>query len=112
MQHNHFNTNTKVWLDVETQQMAILRRSPSHLQWEQKLVSQIIKTVCVNAYISWVMFFLRDILTFPDTFKGLNKYRNALKRVQCIAYYMLKVVQDILICAQTLSSAEETTDVV
>ena len=50
-----FYSKTKAGVYGATQQRAILRSSTSHFQWEQKLVSQILKTIAINSFIGWRM---------------------------------------------------------
>lgn len=45
-------SKTKSGVDGATHQRAIICSSTSHFQWEHKLVSQIVKTVSVNSFLS------------------------------------------------------------
>ena len=48
-------SKTKCGVDGSAQARAILRSSTSSLKWEQKIVSQTIKTLAINAFIAWRM---------------------------------------------------------
>lgn len=100
-----FYSKTKGGVDGATQQRAILRSATSHLQWEQKLVSQVLKTVSINAFIAWRIFERRDLLQNLGEFKSLERYRNALNKVQSTADFMLDSALDLLAHAQSIGAA-------
>lgn len=64
-----FYSKTKTDVDGVTQLRAILRSPTSSLQWEEKLVCEILKTVELNVFIAHQMYERRDILFSIDTFK-------------------------------------------
>lgn len=97
-----FYSKTKGGVDGATQQRAILRSSTSHLAWEQKLVSQVLKTVSLNAFFAWRIFERRDLLLTMEDFKNLECFRNAVNKVQSTADFMLDAALEILAHASAL----------
>lgn len=102
-----FYSKTKGGVDGATQQRAILRSATSHFAWEQKLVTQVLKTVCVNAFLAWRIFERRDLLQRVEDFKSLDSFRNALNKVQSTADFMIDASLDLLSHAKTLGAEEE-----
>ena len=74
-------SKTKGGVDGATQERAMLRSSTSHFKWEQKLISQTIKTLAINGFIALSIFQRRDLLEDGASFRSLNSYRNALNVV-------------------------------
>jgi hypothetical protein len=58
-----FYSKTKGGVDGATQARALLRSQTSHMQWEPKLIVQVLKTVVVNAFIAWRMDSRQDLVT-------------------------------------------------
>ena len=73
---------TKGGVDGNTQMRALLRCPSDTLRWEQKVVTQLFKSVTVNAWIAWRQIQKQDLLDTRELFKGLEQYRNALNRVE------------------------------
>lgn len=73
-----FYSKMKGGVDSARQHRAILRSGPSHFKWEQKIVSQTIKNVVFNSFISWRMFTRQDLLQSSQTLKSLDNYRMLL----------------------------------
>lgn len=96
-----FYSKTRGGVDGATQQRAVLRSSGSHMQWEQKLICQVLKTVAINAFIAWRVFERRDLLQSTSEFRSLDAYRNNLNKVQSTADFMLDAALDLLYNAQT-----------
>ena len=48
-----FYSKTKGGVDGSAQYCAIMRSSTSKRKWEQKIVSQTLKTVCINSFFGW-----------------------------------------------------------
>lgn len=74
----------------------------SHLSWEQKIVSQGLKTVAINGFSAWRIYERRDILESDLAFKSIESWINALKKVQSTADFMIDAALDLLIHAQTV----------
>lgn len=103
-------SKTKGGMDGATQQRAVLRSPTSHLKWEPKIVSQLIKTVCVNAFISWRLHERRDLLESADKYKSLDGFRHMVNKVQSTADFMFDAAMDLLIHANSLLSIPCTED--
>lgn len=82
----------------------MLRSSNSHFKWEQKLVSQTIKTLAINAFITWRMFERQDLLESAETFCSLDSYRNVLNKVQATTDFMFHAATELLSYAETVCS--------
>lgn len=95
-------SKTKCGVDGATQQRAVLRSSTSSFKWEQKVVSQVLKTVAINGFFLWRIFQRRDLLESARSFKSLEKYRYQLNKVQGTADFMFDVSQELLSYAATL----------
>lgn len=76
-----FYSKTKGLVDGSTQQRALLRSATSHFRWEQKIVTEVLKTVCINAFFACRIFERRDLLERIEDFNNLESYLNALNKV-------------------------------
>lgn len=101
-----YYSKTKGGVDGATKQRAMLRSSTSHLKWEQKIVSQTLKTVAINAFLAWRMFKRQEILQSDTELKSLESFRNSLNRVQATADFMSDIATDLLNYASTLHDDE------
>lgn len=62
-------------------------RSPfSHFQWEQKVVSQTINNLALNAFIGWRMYEKSSLLDCADSFGSLYSFRNHLNSAKYINF--------------------------
>lgn len=57
-----FYSKATAGVDGAAQRRAIFRSFTSQFKWEQKLVSQVIKTIAVSAFVAWRMFERQDLL--------------------------------------------------
>ena len=103
-----FYSKTNGGVDGATQQRAVMRSSTSHLQCEQKLVSQVLKTLSVNAFVAWRIFERRDLLQSAEHFKSLESYRDALNRVEPTADFMLDTAVKLLLYARETNPHQPT----
>lgn len=78
-------------MDGATQQRAILRTSSTYLSWEQKVVTQILKTVSVNALIAWRINYSRSVLQDFQMFKSLPAFTNTMNFVESTANFTFNV---------------------
>lgn len=69
-----FYSETKGGVNGASQQRAILRSSTFHLQWKQKMVTQVLKTVTLNELFSWRIFTRRDLLQSAEDFESLESF--------------------------------------
>jgi len=98
-----FYSKTKGGVDGASEMRANLRSPSSHFQWEQKLVSQTIKTVAINAFIGWRIYERRGLLETSDMFGSLDSFRNQLNNVQATNSFMLDLSKELLSYAATLT---------
>lgn len=77
-----FYSKTTAGVDGATHYRAVMRSSTLHFKWEQKLVSKMLKTLAVNAFIAWRVFQRQELLQSDEEFKSLDKYRDGLNKIQ------------------------------
>lgn len=99
-------SKTKGGVDGSAQARAILRSSTSSLKWEQKVVSQTIKTLAINAFIAWRMDQKKELLETKETFQSLNFYRRSLNEVESLADFTYEVSRELLNYAKSLETSE------
>lgn len=99
-------SKTKGGVDGSAQARSILRCSTSSLQWEQKLVSQTLKSIAVNAFIAWRMAQKKELLISKEAFGSLDSYRDALNHVQPLADFIFDASQELLIYANKLEKSD------
>lgn len=68
-------------VDSSSQARSILRSSTSPFAWEQKIVSQTLKTIAANTIIAWHMSEKEQLLHNKEAFGSLDHYRNELNCV-------------------------------
>ena len=89
-------------MDRSTQARVILRSSTSSFQWEQKIVSQMLKTIAINAFIAWRMNTREALLRTSETFRSLGHYRSTLNNLQSLRHFIFEVSKELLSYANTL----------
>lgn len=89
-------SKTKGGVDGSAQMRSILRSSTSHLKWEQKIVTQVIKTVLVNSFISWRIYEQRQLLQSSQTFQSLDSFRHSLNTVQSLPDFIFDSCLELL----------------
>lgn len=77
-----FQSKKKAGFDRVTKLRAVVRSSTSHRQWVQNIVSQIMKTIALNAFLGWQMHERRKLLESFSLFHSLDSYSNLLSTVQ------------------------------
>jgi hypothetical protein len=92
-------SKTKGGVDGSAQARAILRSPTSSFKWEQKIVSQTMKTLCVNAFIAWRMLQMKSRLQTKESFQDLERFRSCLNSVQSLADFVLDASKELLIVA-------------
>ena len=80
----------------------MLRSSTSHFKWEQKFISQTIKTLAINGFIAWRILQRRNLLEDGASFRSLDSYRNALNMVQAMADFIHDVGIELFSYADTI----------
>lgn len=76
-----FYSRTKGGVDGSAQQRAILRSSTSSLKWQQKVVSQTLKTLAVNSFMAWRINQAATLLETQQSYGSLDKFRSSLNKV-------------------------------
>ena len=99
-------SKTKGGVDGSAQARAILRSSTPSFKWEQKIVSQTIKTLAVNSFIAWRMTQKRNLLESRVSFQGLNSYRNSLNTLESLADFIYEASRELLNYAQFTETLE------
>lgn len=97
-----FYSKTKGGVDGSAQARAVLRSPTSSLQWEQKIVTQTLKTIFINAFIAWRMCQKRSRLESKESFESLEKFRHSLNCVQSLADFSFDCAQGLLMYADQI----------
>jgi hypothetical protein len=92
-------SKTKGGVDGSAQAKAILRSPTSSFKREQKIVSQLMKTLCVNAFIAWRMLQMKSRLQTKELFQDLERFRSCINSVQSLADFELDASKELLIVA-------------
>ena len=100
-------SKTKGGVDGSAQARAILRSSTSSLKWEQKIVSQTIKTLAVNSFIAWRISEKKGMLESKEAFHSLDYFRDSLNALESLADFVCNVSSELLTYADKLRRAEE-----
>lgn len=103
-------SKTKGGVDGGTQYRAILRSPSSVLNWEQKIVSQTLKNLAVNAFIAWRMRQRSDLLESMDKFGGVDKFRTALNKVQSLGDFIFEVCPELLRHADRIATERDASE--
>ena len=90
--------------------MEMLRSSTSHFKWEQKLISQTIKTLAINEFIAWRIFQRRDLFEDRASFRSLDSYRIALNKVQAMAEFIHDVAIELLSYADKIQESRNKSE--
>ena len=71
-------------------------RSPTaSMQWEQKIVTQCLKTVLINAFISYRLLKAQHLLESSSSFKSLTAFRNALNAVESFPTFLFEASSEL-----------------
>jgi YqaJ-like viral recombinase domain len=95
-------SKTKGGVDGSAQARSILRSATSSLKWEQKVVTQTIKTLAVNSFVAWRMRQKRSLLESKESFQNVEYYRGCLNAVQSLADFVLDASKELAQRADTL----------
>lgn len=68
-------------VDSSTQHRTILQSASSHLGREQKLVCQVLKSVCANSFLAWRIFERRGLLRDAAFFNCLDSHRDVWNKM-------------------------------
>lgn len=60
------------------------------MQWEQKIVTQCLKTVTINAFIGFRLLKTKHLLESSSSFKSQNAFRNALSAVESFPTFLFE----------------------
>ena len=101
---------TKGGVNGNAQMRAILRCSTDTLKWEQKVVTQILKSITVNAWVAWRQLQRQDLLASSKNFKGLEQHRHAPNRVESLADFIYELTLELLAYAETLEKEDDRSD--
>ena len=90
-------------VDGNAKQRAILRCSTVTLKWEQKVVTQIFKSLAVNAWLAWRQLQKEDLLKSKESFKGLDQFRHSLNNIESFADFVFELIPELLTYAEKLA---------
>ena len=82
---------TKGGADGNAQMRAILRCPSDTLKWEQKVVTQVFKSITVNAWVACRQLQREDMLSTRESFKSLEQYRSSLNKVESLADFVSEI---------------------
>ena len=94
---------TKGGVDGNAQMRAVMRCSTDTIKWEQKIVTQVFKSIAVNAWVAWRQLAKEELLKSQESFKGLDAYRNALNKVESLAEFIFELTPELLTYAEHLN---------
>lgn len=103
-----FYLKTKEGGDSPAQQMSMLCISFSYRARKQNMVTQVLKTVIVIAFISWGIIQRCDLLQRFEIFKYLNGFRNALNKSQATSVFMLSASLDLFWHAKLMRTSKSS----
>lgn len=106
-----FYSKTKGGIDGSAQARAILRSSTSALSWEQKLVTQTLKTLLINAFkriiITWRISERRSLLQNKQAFGKLDTFRHNLNSTQSLADFTIDAAREMLVYADEVQKVHQ-----
>lgn len=89
-------SKAKGGVDGVKQFPSILRSQAKRQSWEQKLVTQSVKSVCTISLLPWRQMKRKELLIGLETFKDVDTYRAALKRVSSFADWVRAVSFELI----------------
>lgn len=78
-----------------------MRSSISHFKQEQEIVSQVLKTLSVNAFIELRVLQRQDLPYSDEMFESFDKYRDSLNKNQPMADFMFGAAYELTSYAAT-----------
>ena len=87
---------TKGGVDRNAQMRAILSFPTGTLKCEQKIVTQVFRSIAINAGVASRQLEKEELLESRESFKGLDAYRNALDKVESLAEFIFELISDLL----------------
>lgn len=100
-------SKTKGGVDGMTQWRSIMRSPTSSMKWEQKLVTQCLKTVLVNAFIGFRLLQVEHLLGSSSSFKSLTAFRNSLNAVESFPTFLYETSTELTAWATFLREQAE-----
>jgi hypothetical protein len=83
-------------------------RSPTaSMNWEQKIVTQCLKTVLINAFISYRLLKAQHMLESSSSFKSLAAFRIALNAVESFPTFLFEASSELTTYATFLRERNE-----
>lgn len=101
-----YYSKTKDGDDGAAQLEALFWSPISHLNWEQKVFSKVLKAIAVNAFIAYRMCRGYDLLETDGTLKSLVLYWERLNIFKVTADFINDVARELLVCAASIISEE------
>ena len=97
-----FYSKLKCGVDGTTQFRAVLRAPTATLRWEQKMVTQTLKTLLTNGFICWRICTIYDISNSDDVFGSLLSFRNKLNHLEPFGDYVNHTCRELFTYADKL----------
>lgn len=95
-----FYSRTKCGVDGSAQYRSVLRSATSHLRWESKMVTQTLKKLTMNAFISWRMWKFHSHCGVE--FSTLHNYRDRLNHLDSFADFISERTSELFLYAENL----------
>lgn len=99
-----FYSRTKGGVDGSAQYRSTLRSSMTVFRWEQKLITQTIKSVIANAYIVWKINRGEKFLETPSSFAGVDRFRNNINKGCSFGNFVIDLCPNLVRYAERLDS--------
>lgn len=102
-----FESNSKGGVDDATQYRSKLRSAMVVYKWEQRLISQKIKSIVANAFILWRIRRSSDLLEFTHFFKDIESYRTSINRETSMGSFVFQFSPKLVHFAASLSQIQK-----
>jgi hypothetical protein len=80
------------------------------MKWEQKIVTQTLKTLAVNGFIAWRIRQKKGMFENKESFIGFEHFRKCLNSVQAFAEFVLDAAKELNIRAEILEKQVQRED--
>lgn len=87
-----------------------MRSSTVSLKWEQKIATQCLKSVVINAFVLYRMLKAQDRLDSPESYKSLRHFRDAMNGVESLSIFLFKATRELLIYASDLADRQAASE--
>lgn len=85
-----------------SQWRSVLRSQSVSLLWEQKIVTQCLKTLAINAFVAYRMNECKEYLQSKETFRTLTYFRGKMNKVNSLSDFTIAAAEELLDVANHL----------